>query len=281
MLVCSDGINHVATNKGHCCHIIEWNSPDSLDLSMSDNQSKTQRPTDAAARKAALRRRTKAWLARHAARQRGPQGELALCHVVDLIDRRERWRECITDPVAQEKMTAVALFVSLCDEIDLNPLHHWLTQRGIERWVPRGGAEFCRDAVNRVSTSEGSKHLPCHPEPVLSVNEERAKDLPDPRIPKHCGLLLVPGLAFDRRGNRLGRGQGYYDRLLRHLYKSPRRSLTVGMCLREQVLDHIPVEPHDQPVDAVCVPGEGVVWRRGFMRSSREVVEKRMMRAHD
>ena len=61
-------------------------------------------------------------------------------------------------------------------------------------------------------------------------------------------VVLVPGLAFDRAGNRLGRGRGYFDRLLARL---PRSIPTIGLCFRFQLLDHLPTGPHDRPVHAV------------------------------
>ncbi len=60
-------------------------------------------------------------------------------------------------------------------------------------------------------------------------------------------LALVPGMAFDRQGNRLGRGKGYYDRLLpqlSHAYK-------IGICFGFQVCEQIPCDSFDQPMDAV------------------------------
>lgn len=60
-------------------------------------------------------------------------------------------------------------------------------------------------------------------------------------------LIVVPGIAFDRHGNRLGRGKGYYDRLL------PRsRAVKIGVGYDFQLLDEdIETEPHDVPVDVV------------------------------
>lgn len=62
------------------------------------------------------------------------------------------------------------------------------------------------------------------------------------------GLLLVPGMAFCPDGRRLGRGRGYYDRLLAACPSSTR---TVGLCFRCQLLEDLPAEPHDRPVQAV------------------------------
>lgn len=59
-------------------------------------------------------------------------------------------------------------------------------------------------------------------------------------------LAFIPGVSFDGEGHRLGRGKGYYDRLL------PRLACpTVGVCFGYQLSRQIPVEPHDSPVNQV------------------------------
>ena len=60
------------------------------------------------------------------------------------------------------------------------------------------------------------------------------------------GLSIIPGVAFDRSGNRLGRGKGYYDRALTRL-----QSYRIGVCFQFQLLPHIPVEATDLPMDEV------------------------------
>jgi 5-formyltetrahydrofolate cyclo-ligase len=61
-------------------------------------------------------------------------------------------------------------------------------------------------------------------------------------------LILVPGLAFTRDGCRIGRGGGYYDRLLAHPHCRAQR---IGIAYDLQIVDSIPVEPHDQRVDQI------------------------------
>lgn len=61
-------------------------------------------------------------------------------------------------------------------------------------------------------------------------------------------LVLVPALAFDKQGHRLGHGKGYYDRLLSQL---PDTVPTVGLAYDFQLLDRLPVEPHDHAVRRV------------------------------
>lgn len=65
--------------------------------------------------------------------------------------------------------------------------------------------------------------------------------------PRELDAVLVPGRAFDRLGNRLGRGQGHYDTLLSAL-RPDARAATVGVGFAEQVAESVPVDPHDRPV---------------------------------
>jgi 5-formyltetrahydrofolate cyclo-ligase len=60
-------------------------------------------------------------------------------------------------------------------------------------------------------------------------------------------LIIAPGVAFDRRGGRLGRGGGYYDRLLRRAEKVP----VIGLCFREQLVKKVPMKPHDVRMNKV------------------------------
>jgi len=59
-------------------------------------------------------------------------------------------------------------------------------------------------------------------------------------------LAVIPGVAFTPQGDRLGRGRGYYDRLLPHL-SCP----LIGLAFPFQILDALPCEPHDIRMDAV------------------------------
>jgi 5-formyltetrahydrofolate cyclo-ligase len=64
-------------------------------------------------------------------------------------------------------------------------------------------------------------------------------------------LALVPGMAFDAEGNRLGRGRGFYDRLLPRI-EAP----LIGLAFSWQMVGEVPVEPHDRRVDAVVTDRE-------------------------
>lgn len=79
-------------------------------------------------------------------------------------------------------------------------------------------------------------------------------DGPDLRVqpgdvgPTALDVVIVPGLAFTADGYRLGQGGGHYDRFLPRLRPGCR---TIGVCFAEQLVDRLPVEDHDVPVDVV------------------------------
>ena len=76
-------------------------------------------------------------------------------------------------------------------------------------------------------------------------------------------LVLLPGLAVDRRGVRLGRGGGSYDRVLARLARGggPDRARLVTLLYDAELLEDVPAEAHDRPVDAAVTPS-GVHWFR-------------------
>jgi 5-formyltetrahydrofolate cyclo-ligase len=69
-----------------------------------------------------------------------------------------------------------------------------------------------------------------------------------PLPPEELDLILVPGLAFDNRGHRLGYGQGFYDRYLKLLKPE---CFTLGVAYSFQIIDKTPNIEHDIPVNAV------------------------------
>lgn len=68
---------------------------------------------------------------------------------------------------------------------------------------------------------------------------------------RRCDVIVVPALAVDARGVRLGRGGGSYDRALSRA--SP-AALTVALLYESELLDAVPAEPHDRPVRAAALP---------------------------
>ena len=66
--------------------------------------------------------------------------------------------------------------------------------------------------------------------------------------------IVVPGVAFDRRGSRVGFGQGWYDRTLADIASPPEGPLLIGLCYDEQVVSHLPQHRWDRSVQVVVTP---------------------------
>jgi len=81
------------------------------------------------------------------------------------------------------------------------------------------------------------------PGPIYGIPEPDSEVFTDT---DSIDLILVPGVAFDVRNNRLGRGKAYYDRLLSEV-----KAIKAGVCFDFQLFDSIPVDQHDIPMDIV------------------------------
>ncbi len=78
---------------------------------------------------------------------------------------------------------------------------------------------------------------------IYEPEPARSKEVPEQEI----DFIVVPGLAFDRFGGRLGRGAGYYDRLL-----SRTTAFKAGFAFSEQLVESVPMEPFDVKMDCVA-----------------------------
>jgi 5-formyltetrahydrofolate cyclo-ligase len=136
----------------------------------------------------------------------------------------------------------VLFFAPLPEELDVWPLLTEALSAGKRVALPRFVAE--------TRTYEACPIL--DPQVDLQVGHfgirepaGRCARLPSNRL----DLILVPGIAFDLHGRRLGRGKGYYDQLLRAL-----RGTTCGVAFDQQIVDEIPIAPHDVPLDCILTP---------------------------
>ena len=129
--------------------------------------------------------------------------------------------------------SVVALFAPLADEIQLLPLVEKLSCRVVLPRVEGDDMEFY-DYDSR-AMQIGSFGI-VEPQGVEPVEAEQ------------IDLMVVPGVAFTAAGDRLGRGKGYYDR---YLSREGFRAFCVGVCYEHQVVESLPVEPHDKAMDEV------------------------------
>lgn len=79
--------------------------------------------------------------------------------------------------------------------------------------------------------------------------DPQLRNRPDRRVvPDELELLIVPGVAFDREGRRIGHGFGFYDRLLASVRPG---SLKIGLAFECQIVPEVPMEPHDRTLDKI------------------------------
>lgn len=140
----------------------------------------------------------------------------------------------------------VALFAGLPDEPDTRPLFERLHEAGVVLHLPRSSAVGLLDFVS-VSSWED---LQPGRYGVLEPGPER-----EPIAISELQLALIPGVAFDRAGGRLGRGGGYYDRTFPAGAGGP---ILIGVAFAFQLVERVPVGPLDRCVDALATE-EGIV----------------------
>jgi 5-formyltetrahydrofolate cyclo-ligase len=105
------------------------------------------------------------------------------------------------------------------------------------------------------------------PQTTLGPYGLREPDGP-PVTVSEVGLVLVPLLAYDTSGNRLGSGKGFYDRFFAAHPKLGEHAVIIGVAYSAQGVDALPIEPHDYPLDAV-VTELGITTWRTFKRSGK------------
>lgn len=135
----------------------------------------------------------------------------------------------------------ILIYHSLPDELD--------TRRFLDKWKNR--KKFFLPRVNGVNL----EILP-YEESRLEIGsfhiEEPSGDELHPV--EEIEVIIVPGVAFDRKGHRLGRGKGYYDRLLQTA-----AATKIGVGYEFQLVEEIPVEPHDVRMDIIITENATVI----------------------
>ena len=141
-----------------------------------------------------------------------------------------------------KRAQTVFMYISVGHEADTRRIAEYALSQGKCVAIPRCIGQGIMHAVEIKSLAElvpDKYDIPSAPAQARIVN------------PHELDLVLVPAVAFDKVGNRLGRGGGYYDR---YLEKIPKETVTMGICRAAQLLCEIPSASHDIPVDYVVSP---------------------------
>ncbi|MFB8209265.1 5-formyltetrahydrofolate cyclo-ligase [Streptomyces sp. NPDC056010] len=140
----------------------------------------------------------------------------------------------------------VAAYVSVGREPGTRALLDALRARGVRVLLPVLLADNDLDWA----AYEGAEALAKAGRGLLEPTGERL----GPDAVLEADAVLLPGLAVDARGMRLGRGGGSYDRVLARLTAAGATPALIVLLYANEVTAHVPAEPHDFPVDAVVTP---------------------------
>jgi 5-formyltetrahydrofolate cyclo-ligase len=183
------------------------------------------------------------------------------------IDARERLKSAIASVSAADRTQAsvvacslltsspefaaasyVMIFLSTPDEIDTSPIALRCWQEGKTVVVPRiiswQEARMLPVEINSLSDRDLRTGTHGLREPIAGTPVEM----------QAIDLAVIPGLGFTIRGDRIGRGKGFYDRFLG---SSQFLGVSTGLCFEQQVVETLPMEPHDVPV-AMLVTQRGI-----------------------
>jgi 5-formyltetrahydrofolate cyclo-ligase len=193
-----------------------------------------------AARKAALRDRMRRLRRSLSPQERARLGELAGARLLGLPELARAPTVALFSSFGSEVPTA-----SILDHlVNAQPPRRVLLPYMHDRTMH---LSVVADSTELVATEYGP-HEPAHPVAV------------DPR---EIDAVIVPGLAFDRAGFRLGYGGGNYDRLMEALRDD---AIRIGFCFHAQVVKEVPHGPADSPVDLIVTDSETVVCRHADNR---------------
>ncbi|MGW1199208.1 5-formyltetrahydrofolate cyclo-ligase [Streptomyces sp. NPDC002536] len=140
----------------------------------------------------------------------------------------------------------VAAYVSVGTEPGTRALLDALRARGVRVLLP----VLLPDNDLDWALYRGAAHLAPARRGLLEPDGERL----GPEAVTQADAVLLPGLAVDGRGMRLGRGGGSYDRVLSRLDRAGATPARIVLLYDNEVVAQVPEEPHDHPVDAVVTP---------------------------
>jgi 5-formyltetrahydrofolate cyclo-ligase len=157
------------------------------------------------------------------------------------VQSRRAW-ELLNRQAIWKKAQSILFYAPLPEEPDLWPLLTASLAAGRTVALPRFDAKTGQYVARRVQ--DPAKDIQTG---RFGIREPTDGCAPIPL--NRLDFLLVPGVAFDLRGRRLGRGKGFYDQLLALV-----RGTTCGIAFEEQIVEEIPVEPHDVLLNCILTP---------------------------
>ncbi len=150
------------------------------------------------------------------------------------------------DNIDINKISSVAGYYPISGEVDILTLMQLLNNLGIKISMPVV-KEKKTPLIFRL-WEDNSKMEHVNKYNIKQPNQEMPEVIPD--------LIIVPLLAFDKKGYRLGYGEGYYDRTISYLKEIGNKFITVGVAFSFQYNEQIPIDEYDQKLDYIVTEEE-------------------------
>uniref|UniRef100_UPI00398F6B19 5-formyltetrahydrofolate cyclo-ligase isoform X2 n=1 Tax=Pristiophorus japonicus TaxID=55135 RepID=UPI00398F6B19 len=163
---------------------------------------------------------------------------------------RQRQTEALIAHPKYQNCQRIAVFLSMSDEIQTEDIIKDVFQRGKECFIPRYKPRSNHMDMVKLGSAEEIQHLPLTSWNIRQPAEDNS--LEEALTSGGLDLILMPGLGFDKHGNRLGRGKGYYDTYLERCLQHPKgKPYTIALAFKEQICQQVPVTETDEPIDEV------------------------------
>lgn len=149
----------------------------------------------------------------------------------------DKIKDKLLDLIYRNNLKSILLYYPHKNEIDTIPIIEELLKSGKTVLLPK----VEKDKILPILISDISKLNTG----FAGIKEPEGEEFPKEKI----DIVVVPAIAYDRRGYRLGYGKGFYDRFLQNF-----KNLKLGLAYDFQLLEELPFEEHDIPVDIIITP---------------------------
>ncbi|XP_066096699.1 5-formyltetrahydrofolate cyclo-ligase isoform X1 [Saccopteryx bilineata] len=148
-----------------------------------------------------------------------------------------------------QKSKRISIFLSMPDEVETEEIIKDIFQRGKTCFIPRYQFQSSHMDMVKLASPEEISSLPKTSWNIHQPGEDEVRE--EALSTGGLDLIFLPGLGFDKEGNRLGRGRGYYDTYLQRCEHQHAKPYTIALAFKEQICLQVPVDENDMKVDEV------------------------------
>ncbi|XP_066210876.1 5-formyltetrahydrofolate cyclo-ligase isoform X1 [Saccopteryx leptura] len=148
-----------------------------------------------------------------------------------------------------QKSKRISIFLSMPDEVETEEIIKDIFQQGKTCFIPRYQFQSSHMDMVKLASPEEISSLPKTSWNIHQPGEDEVRE--EALSTGGLDLIFLPGLGFDKEGNRLGRGRGYYDTYLQRCERQHAKPYTIALAFKEQICLQVPVDENDMKVDEV------------------------------